>query len=219
MKKKQKITIRKQRFIDFYIESGNASESYVKAGYSQNGARQAARNLLTKTYIQEEIEQRRAEIAKEAGIKAQDIISEYKKIAFANSEDYFKWGESEIELSGGLKEKVSRILIKPPEDIDRDKRAAIAGIKEAASGGLEFKFHDKLKALDSLSKYLGIFNDAEIDKARQIKKTEELIRPDPTEGMTREEVDAKIRDLEDRTGHRVDRHEYDQFQKWKQSES
>jgi|GEM_PF-1941746 len=195
--KKNKLTPRKRRFVEFYVDSGNATDAYRKAGYSENGADRGAHRLLSKVEIQEAVAKRRAKIAEKADITAQDVINEIAKVAFANPEDFFEWGEKLQDLGNGLIKKTSVILIKPPEEINRDKKAAIASIKETAQGGLEFKFHDKLKALNDLARYVGLFNEAEISKAKEIKKAPEYeSKPDPTEGMSEEDLDSEIGKLQ-----------------------
>lgn len=55
------LNIKQQRFADEYIKSGNATDAYVKAGYSKNKANTNATKLLQNTtikkYIKERIEQ------------------------------------------------------------------------------------------------------------------------------------------------------------------
>ena len=42
----------KQRaFADYYIETGNATQSYIKAGYSEKGANRSANKLLSNADI------------------------------------------------------------------------------------------------------------------------------------------------------------------------
>ncbi|MBT4264783.1 MAG: terminase small subunit [Deltaproteobacteria bacterium] len=190
--KKPSITPRIRKFIDIYIETDNATQSYIRAGYSENGADRGASRLLRNVEVSKEIEQRRKELREKADVRAEDLVNELRKIAFANAEDYFKWGEVEVDNSEGKKELVGKILLKRDHEVCRDKKAAIAAFKET-NIGFEIKFHDKLKAIDSLARYLGLFNEAEVSKARQIKKAEDAgPKTDPTEGMTREEVEAKI---------------------------
>ena len=195
--KKKPINGRVSKFIDNFINTDNATQSAIDAGYSKKGANRTASRLLTKVDVQEEIARRRIEITKKAEITAQDVINEHAKIAFANSEDFFKWGEQVVDLGENKFEKRSVILIKPPEEIKRDKKAAISGIKETAQGGLEFKFHDKQKSLDFLGRYFGISNDAEVNKVRRINKGEDpQDKTDVTEGMSPEEVEDKIKELQ-----------------------
>ena len=56
-----KVNIRQQRFIDEYILTGNATQSFIKAGYSPNGARASSAQLLAKPNVLKEIEKRRKE--------------------------------------------------------------------------------------------------------------------------------------------------------------
>ncbi len=190
--KKRKIKPRHRQFIDNFINTNNATQSYIDANYSIKGAGQAARKLLKKDHIQAEIARRRKEIARKANITADDVINEYAKIAFANSEDFFEWGVQEIEMIQGSNvfKKVARILIKPPEEIQRDKKAAISGIKETSKGGLEFKFFDKQKALDSLGRYFGVSTEAEIDKIKKIKFEE---KGNDSDSLVEERIKEKMK--------------------------
>ena len=195
--KKKGFAPRIRKFIDFYIETDKPGPSYIRAGYSKNGADKGASRLLKNVDVLAEIEQRRLEISEKSNISIQDVINELGKIAFQNSDDYFDWDEAEVKIKNGKPVIIGKILLRKSSDICRDKKAAIAGIKETASGGLDFKFYDKNKALDSLGRILGAPNDAEVDKARRIQKAEEQPpNPDPTEGMSKDEIEAKIKELQ-----------------------
>ncbi len=52
-----------------------------------------------------------------------------------------------------------QIGIKSPEQMGKNHAAAIAGV-EKTSGGWKIKFYDKLKALELLGEYLGMFGSA-----------------------------------------------------------
>lgn len=52
------LSIKQQRFADEYIKSGNATDAYVKAGYSKNKANTNATKLLQNTTIKEYIKER-----------------------------------------------------------------------------------------------------------------------------------------------------------------
>jgi phage terminase small subunit len=199
-KKKNKnggITPRISKFIDFFIETGEKAKSAERSGYSKHTAAQAASRLLKKANVLQEIERRRKEIADKSGVTIQNVIDELGKIAFQNSDDYFDWDECEVKIVNGKPIIIGKILLRKSSEISRDKKAAIAGIKETSKGGLELKFYDKNKALDSLGRILGASNDAEVNKARRIHKAEEPEeRYDPTEGMTEAEIDEQLRELE-----------------------
>lgn len=193
--KKKKLTPKQRKFVDFYVKSGNATQAYRDAGYNGSYADRSAYNLQRIPEIAEAIEKKRQKLADQLDFTMMDVINETAKIAFANSEDYFDWMEQIIETKEGLPKKISVVCIRDPELIDRNKKAAIAGIDETASGGLRFRFHDKTKALESLKKFFGADNAAEIRKAMDIKGAEKQPAIDPTEGLTEEDIDKQLEGL------------------------
>lgn len=58
-----KLTEKQKRFIDYYIETGNATESAILAGYSENSAKQIGSENLTKldAYIKERLDNKEDE--------------------------------------------------------------------------------------------------------------------------------------------------------------
>lgn len=52
-----KLTLKQKKFCDYYMSSGNATESAVKAGYSKKTAKQIGMENLTKPYLQEYIKE------------------------------------------------------------------------------------------------------------------------------------------------------------------
>ena len=58
-----KLTEKQKRFIDYYIETGNATESAILAGYSENSAKQIGSENLTKldAYIKERLDKKEDE--------------------------------------------------------------------------------------------------------------------------------------------------------------
>jgi phage terminase small subunit len=172
-KKKKKLTPRHRKFIDFYINSGNATDAYRRAGYNGKGSDRSAYNLLRKPEIIEEIEKKRKEIAEKSGITAKMVIDEIAKIAFSNSEDFFEWGVEQVELipdSGIIIERGVAIL-RTPEQLTRDHKACIQSI-EQTQHGIKLKLYSKDKALESLKKYFGLDSEEEIRKAIAIRKGE-----------------------------------------------
>lgn len=57
-----KLTIKQQAFADYYIKSGNATQSAVRAGYKKKTAGQTGAENLKKPYIKEYIKQRTNQI-------------------------------------------------------------------------------------------------------------------------------------------------------------
>jgi phage terminase small subunit len=59
---KIKLTPKQQAFCDYYLQSGNATESAIKAGYSKKTARSVGAENLTKPYIIDYIKERQYKI-------------------------------------------------------------------------------------------------------------------------------------------------------------
>lgn len=76
-----KINERQQKFADYYIESGNATQSAVKAGYSDKYANTNASKLLQNTTLRKYIDERVNEIASERIMSAQQALELLTKIA------------------------------------------------------------------------------------------------------------------------------------------
>jgi phage terminase small subunit len=56
-----KLTEKQKRFADYYIETGNATESAIKAGYSEKTAKEMGYENLTKPHIRLYVDERIAE--------------------------------------------------------------------------------------------------------------------------------------------------------------
>ena len=75
----EKITVKQQKFADIYIETGNATQSYIDAGYkatTREVAEANARKLLGKHSTQNYIENKMNALQK-ATIASQDEVLEY----------------------------------------------------------------------------------------------------------------------------------------------
>ena len=64
------LSYRERRFAELYAVSGNGRQSYIDAGYSENGAHQGASRLLSRVEICEAIE-----ALKPPAIKVEDLIT------------------------------------------------------------------------------------------------------------------------------------------------
>lgn len=60
-----KLSEKQQRFVDYYIETGNSAEAARRAGYSEKTARTIGQENLTKPDIIRRIEERNRELASE----------------------------------------------------------------------------------------------------------------------------------------------------------
>ncbi|MFC2476107.1 MAG: terminase small subunit [Catonella sp.] len=140
------ISERQKRFVSEYIIDLNAKQAAIRAGYSPKTAEVQASRLLSLVKVQTEIAKAMEDREKRTGITQDRVLAELSAIAFAKATDYV-----EIDDDGAVK-------IKATASLTDEQKKAIAGIKEGANG-VEVKLVDKTKALEMLSRHLGLFND------------------------------------------------------------
>lgn len=69
-----RMTEKQRRFCDFYIETGNAKEAAVKAGYSEKTAKQIGQENLTKPDLRAYIDKRLEELKNKRTADAQEVL-------------------------------------------------------------------------------------------------------------------------------------------------
>ena len=77
------------------------------------------------------------------------VLSELCAIAFSDYTDFVRVEDGEVRITDTA-------------DLDRRRRAAIAGIKDTGKG-IEIKLHEKQKALELLARYLGLWDKKEAE--------------------------------------------------------
>jgi len=139
-----KLTEKQKRFIDYYIETGNATEAARKAGYKgKNLDVIGSQNLVKlRTYIEERMKQKQSE-----RIASQDEVLEFLTRVMRGQEIEEVVGFTE---SGPVKEK------KTPSTKDRVKAAELLGKRYAlftekvnVNGNIGVVIIDDIKADDS----------------------------------------------------------------------
>lgn len=124
MNKRQKLTERQRRFVDYYIQTGNASEAARRAGYSVKTAYSIGEENLRKPEIRQAVERRLKELeshriaeTKEVlehltsvlrGEQTEEIVTPTgKKISTAVREmDKLRAAEYLLRVNGAFKEKL-----------------------------------------------------------------------------------------------------------------
>ncbi|MEY8307703.1 terminase small subunit [Enterococcus faecium] len=69
-----RMTEKQKRFCDFYIETGNATQAAIKAGYSKKAAKEIGYENLTKLHLKSYIDERLAELKNERTADAQEVL-------------------------------------------------------------------------------------------------------------------------------------------------
>lgn len=75
------MTIKQKKFADYYIETGNATQSAVRAGYSKKYANTNAQKLLQNTTISNYIQKRLKELEKSRLMTIEEALLLSKSIA------------------------------------------------------------------------------------------------------------------------------------------
>lgn len=76
-----KINERQRKFADAYLISGNAMQSAIEAGYSDNYAKSQSSRLLENVGIKEYLDKQRAKVAPDKIMKASEALELLTKIA------------------------------------------------------------------------------------------------------------------------------------------
>lgn len=124
-----KLTEKQKRFCDYYIETGNATESYLKAGYkvkTDGAARANASRLLTNANIKSYIDKRLKELEDKRIAKAEEVL---KHLTAAMRGEI----EEEVVVVEGIGEGESRarVLKKQISAKERIRAAELLGKRYA----------------------------------------------------------------------------------------
>ena len=138
------------RFADKYFETLNAKDSAIYAGFSEDTAKQIGYNLLQRDDIQEYLNKLREEYQKKSGINKQRILDEYAKIAFSDIRELYSEDNQLLDVKK-IDDNVAGSVSSVEVDEMTNKYGEIIGYTK------KVKLHNKLAALDSLGKVLGIF--------------------------------------------------------------
>jgi len=132
-----KLTPRQKRFVQEYMKDLNASQAYLRAGYKDSAVTHSY-HIMNLPKIKAEIERMQKELRAEHATLLERNIKELTKIAYASMDDV-------VDMSTGLP------VLKP--DHDGKLLESISEYK----GGVKFKLHSKLQAIDILNKMLGAY--------------------------------------------------------------
>lgn len=138
------MTPKMERFVDEYMIDLNATQAAIRAGYSKKTAQRIGSEVLSKPLVQAEIQKRRKSAAEKLEITRDRVLKELAAIGFSNITDF-------VTVAGRV------IYIKDTGEVPVDKLPALASVKEGMAG-IEVKLHDKVRALEMLGKYLGLFD-------------------------------------------------------------
>jgi phage terminase small subunit len=150
---KPKHTDKQAMFIKEYIVDLNGTQAAIRAGYSENTARQEASRLLSnvnvRASINEEMEKRKERVE----CSQDEVIHNILAVLKADIKD-FLGDDGNIDLS-----KINDYNSPVIKEITTDTTKTDKGDLHTEKKRVFLKLHDKLKAADMLGKHLKMFTD------------------------------------------------------------
>ena len=190
-----KLNRRQSDFVEEYLIDLNATQAAIRAGYSKKTAHVIGHQNLRKPKILERIQARREELRKSLEITPERVLREEARLAFVDVGDLFDDQGRLLDVS----------------EVPEDARRAIAGIEitermipmgkdiePEKEIKYKYKMADKGRALERVSKHLGLYIEKKEISGPGGGPIETKITDFPTEPMTvaewetlREEAEAR----------------------------
>lgn len=175
---------RQEKFCHEYLKDFNATRAARDSGYAEKTARIQASDLLSRPNIQARIKEiSQTAFEKLGGDPVERIIVELQLIAFGDIKDLMEWDKWSIKW-------------KESKDLG-DKTRMIQEISESTTssgGSRKLKMYDKLKAMEMLMRYYGIFKDPKDDDENDVPKQRVVINMIPN-GREKKIVEAEFKEL------------------------
>ena len=152
----KKLTVKQHIFVEEYLQSFNATQAAIKAGYKEKAAYSMGAENLKKPQIQAQIKKRVAELLGDTEALSLRIIEEQKALAFSNLSNFMKFDGDKITY-----EDFENIDTRAIQSLDIDKIGD--GKKKAQVTNVKLKTHNKSAALDFLGKYVNLVQDVPAD--------------------------------------------------------
>lgn len=151
-------------FCQEYLKLGmNGTQAYMKVYKSCNKEETAKANasrLLTNANIREYIKMLQNKVEEKAVVKIEDIVNELSVIAFGDRSEIAK-----VESEDIVDPETNKVLgvrthlnITDTDKLSNNAKKIISGYK-MTQAGISVESCDKMKALELLGKYLGMFKD------------------------------------------------------------
>lgn len=165
MKKKitkdKPLSAKESLFISEYLHSLNAKEA-TKIAYPNNKNPEVyGCIMLKKPRIAVVVNKRLSKVLDKLELKAEDVIEEIRKLAFADIGNYLEYGPEGLTLKPSNEVDTSVIsevfVVETTTTVDKVTTKKVS---------TKFKLHDKLKSLEILARYFKLLTDSkEKDKS------------------------------------------------------
>lgn len=152
------LTEKQKLFCIYYIQSFNATQSAIKAGYSKESAYSIGFENLRKHEIKTELERLKELHLQELYLENQRILNRHAQIAFSDMTDY-------LDEFGKLKNlsEVDGTLIKK---IKIKNKSTVTDFGEETETDISLELEDRSKSLEFLTKFKGLDPKTELEKQK-----------------------------------------------------
>jgi phage terminase small subunit len=161
------LSAREAAFVRHYLAGrsgvlGNGTQAAIAAGYASRSAAVQAHALLRKPKIQEALAARYAR----ADITVDRVLEELRRVAFSDMRAFAEWGPDGLTLkaSADLADEAAPAVAEVIEH-RRTRKVRSGGGKDSQTAQVveerhvRIKLHDKLQALTTIAKHLGVLRD------------------------------------------------------------
>ena len=146
------LTERQRRWIEEYLLDPNATQAAIRAGYSVPGARVQGVHMLTNPNIRQILAEERHARSSRMQLEADRVVEELMYVGLSDIRDVVTWdasGKPTFMASEQLSPEMARCI----QRIEFHEKSSGDKIDRK----IEVRLYDKLGALDSLMKHLGLF--------------------------------------------------------------
>jgi phage terminase small subunit len=133
-------------FCQEYLKDLNATQAAVRAGYSKRTAHVDGPRLLSNATIKARVDELLEKRADKYKVTVEMVVKELARISFTDMRQLAKWNGAQV-------------LFLPSSTLTDDQAACIESVSQTKEGALSIKLHSKTKALELLSRYLGMLQD------------------------------------------------------------
>ena len=148
------LNTKQHRFVDEYLVDLNGTQAAIRAGYSPKTARAIASENLKKPVIATEVARRMDARRKRSDTITARLIWELSCIAFSDIRGIYN-ADGTIKNPKEWPAEVSHAV--KSVRVSKKLEPGTRGQRKRVSYDANIRMHDKLKALDALAEYLGMY--------------------------------------------------------------
>lgn len=166
-----KLTVKQEKFVRAYVESGNATQAYIEA-YSTKNMKQATINnnaymLLNKSDIKASVKKLKSKLRNKDIITKEEMLQTYAEMYRTNPMDYLTVIEEEdieTDKEGNITDRsvTQKVIIKNLDELTEAQQKCIKSIKPTRNG-IELELYPKTDVGDRIAKMLGLNDPEKLD--------------------------------------------------------